>query len=238
MKIGVVLPYSPNWTELRDVARLVEEIGVASLWVPDGFADGHLEAPTAMSAVAAITDRIEVGAYTLNPSLRDPALLTKVVGTLDLLAPGRIRILLGTGWDRADYAALGREFPTPAERAETTKEMVVVLKAATRVSVEVAGVRDEVLRLAASEADGWSVSADALDAFFERVTFLRRACGDAERPFEGLRVSCTLPLDEAASRAADLSEHGMDELFVTLPEGPETRTRLEQLMRATEPQLA
>lgn len=237
MKIGVVLPSSADWPELRDVARFAEEIGVASLWIPDGFAEGHLEAPTAMSAVAAITDRVEVGAYMLNPSLRDPALLTKVAGTLDRLAPGRIRILLGTGWDRADYTALGREFPSPAARADATKETVAVLCSGTGVSVEVAGVRDEVLRLAAAKADGWSVSADALDAFFERVTFLRRACGDTGRPFEDLRISCTLPLDEAAPRAADLAEHGMDELFVTLPEGPEARIRLEQLVGETKPQL-
>lgn len=237
MKIGVVLPTSAEWSELRDVARQAEEVGVGSLWVPDGFVDGHLEASTVLSAVAAVTEGVELGAYMLNPSLRDPALLSKVVGTLDRLAPGRIRVLLGTGWDRADYAALGREFPSPAERAEATKEAVSVLKARTGVSIEVAGVRDEVLRLAAAEADGWSVSADALDAFFERIAFLRRACEDVGRSLADVRVSCTLPPDEAMSRAKDLAKHGMDELFVDLTEGPEGRDRLEQLVREMKPQL-
>ena len=219
MRIGVVLPRSGDWPAVRNLACLAEETGADSLWIPDGFSDGDLEAWTVMSAIAANTERIEVGSYMLNASLRDPVLLAKMVETIDQLAPHRIRIILGTGWDRTDYEALGSEFPPPEARMRRTRETVSMLKGRTPASVEVAGVRDEVLTIVASEADGWAVSSSALDAFFERVEFLRRACENVGRVFADLRISCALGVDTAAERAGDLAEHGMREICVVLPEG-------------------
>jgi alkanesulfonate monooxygenase SsuD/methylene tetrahydromethanopterin reductase-like flavin-dependent oxidoreductase (luciferase family) len=183
--------------------------------VPDAFSDGSLESLSIVAAIAADSERLEVGAYMFNASLRDPDLVVRTVATLEAIAPGRIRVLLGTGWDRADYEALERERPTPRQRARRTKETLSALKQGTRASIEIAGVTDDVLRLAAAEADGWSLSADAIDAFFERVAFLREACDEVGRHFDDLRLGCTLPSgDRAAHRTSQLFEHGLGEVRV------------------------
>ncbi|MEX0873347.1 MAG: LLM class flavin-dependent oxidoreductase [Actinomycetota bacterium] len=228
LKLGAVLP--AHECAAVDLARAAERLGVDSVWVPDRFSRDHAELFTTAAAVAGATERVEVGAYMLNASLRDPAMLTKSIASLDRLAPARIRIILGTGWDRSDYEALGLEFPSRDERGRRTRQALAVIKTDTRVPVTVAGVSDDVLRLAAAEADGWFLSADAIDTYFERAAFLRRACAEAGRSFDGLRVSCTLPcIEDAEDRIADLGEHGMDEFLVVL-DADDVRGRLEPIL--------
>lgn len=189
-----------------------------------------------MSAVAASTDRVEVGAYMLNASLRDLALLAKMTATLEHVAPGRIRILLGTGWDRNDYEALDTDFPAPAARVARTRRAVAILTERTHTSVDVAGVADEVLRLVAERAHGWALSGDALDVFFERAGFLRGVCAEMGRAFDDLRLSCTMPcIDDALDRICDLHEHGMHEFRVALPGDPADQGRLEEIVRELRP---
>lgn len=239
IRLGVVLP--PDRSRMLELARSVERLGVDSVWVPDGFAHGHPEALATMAAIAECTERVEIGAYMLNASLRDPDELAAVVAMLDGAAPGRIRILLGTGWDRSDYEVLGAEFPSPDVRAKRTKEALAVLKRQTRACVEVAGVRDDLLRLAATDADGWALSADALDTYFERAAFLREACAEAGRYSTQLRISCTVPcIADIVERIADLGAHGMDEFRVVV-EGVEDLPRLERFIadiRSTRPKPA
>jgi len=226
VKFGVVLPRT-DLPRLLDLVRFAEDAGVDSVWVQDGFTEGHLEAMTVMAAVAATTRQVEIGAYMVNASLRDAKVLTRTVSTLDRLAPGRIRIVLGTGWDRNDYEALGQPFPSPDVRMHDTRETLALLKAGTNASVEIAGVRDDHLSLAALQGDGWAVSADALDTFFERVTALKRACEETGRSFADLRLSCTLPTVEGVTdRILDLADHEMDEILVALKgEGDENEVK-------------
>lgn len=184
-----------------------------------------------MSALAASTDRVEVGGYMLNASLRDLVLLAKMTATLELVAPRRVRILLGTGWARSDYEALDTDFPPCGARVARTQQAVSILTERTTASVEVAGVTDEVLRLAAQEAHGWALSAHALDVFFERAEFLRGACFEAGRAFADLRISCTVPcIDDALDRIGDLRQHGMHEFRIALRDDGANLARVERVV--------
>ena len=92
MKIGMLLPMNDadgpgasTWPRVRALARLGEDGGLDSLWVydhlifrmPDEPEDGIHEAWTLLTAVAAVTARVELGTIVLGTGFRPPALLAK-----------------------------------------------------------------------------------------------------------------------------------------------------------------
>jgi Luciferase-like monooxygenase len=88
IKFGVTLPqFGASWSEAREMALLADEVGFDSVWLADHFlgvgSDDPLEAWTEMTAVAAITRRVELGFLVLCNSYRPPALLAKMAATLD-----------------------------------------------------------------------------------------------------------------------------------------------------------
>jgi probable F420-dependent oxidoreductase len=63
-----------------------------------------------LSAIAAATTRIRLGAIAVLAPLRHPLLLAKELGTLDLLAEGRLVVQPTVSWHRDEYEALGVPF--------------------------------------------------------------------------------------------------------------------------------
>jgi F420-dependent oxidoreductase-like protein len=134
IKFGVTLPqFGASWAEARDAALLADEVGFDSVWVADHFfgvgADDPLEAWTEMTAVAAITRRVEIGFLVLCNSYRPPALLAKMAVTFDQIANGRLVLGYGAGWFEQEYAAYGYDFPPMRTRLEQLEEGLAVLKA-------------------------------------------------------------------------------------------------------------
>jgi alkanesulfonate monooxygenase SsuD/methylene tetrahydromethanopterin reductase-like flavin-dependent oxidoreductase (luciferase family) len=134
MHVGVVLPQvNADWDKVLDEARFAEELGVDSVWVIDhvlGFPPpkGILEAWTVMSALAAATTRVQIGAQVLCQSFRNPALLAKMAATLDGISNGRLRLLVGAGWFEQEYRQYGWDFPAPGTRIGELRDTVRILK--------------------------------------------------------------------------------------------------------------
>ena len=63
-----------------------------------------------LSAIAAATTRIRLGAVALLAPLRHPLLLAKELATLDLLSRGRLVVQPTVSWHRDEYEALGVSF--------------------------------------------------------------------------------------------------------------------------------
>jgi probable F420-dependent oxidoreductase len=135
MKIGVLVnnfagfPESGRSTRACiDVARHAERLGFASVWVTDhivlpgkipatyphgggGFpysCENDIHEPIAlMGALAAATERVEIGTSVLVIPYRHPLLTAKMLATIDQISGGRIVLGAGVGWLREEFEALG-----------------------------------------------------------------------------------------------------------------------------------
>src|SRR5665811_1352958 len=118
MKIGLVIPLAQDehgralpWDEIAARAQQAEAAGYDSVWVYDHLFhrfDGHRtigfhECWTVLSALAAVTERVELGTTVLCAGFRNPALLAKMATTLDTIANGRLILGIGAGWHEPEF---------------------------------------------------------------------------------------------------------------------------------------
>jgi alkanesulfonate monooxygenase SsuD/methylene tetrahydromethanopterin reductase-like flavin-dependent oxidoreductase (luciferase family) len=117
---------APRWNELVARAKRAEEIGVDSLWVPDHLlvrdADegplGVWEGWSLLAALAASTERVELGPLVACTAFRNPALLAKMADTVDEISGGRLTLGLGAGWHEPEFQAFGYPFDHRVSRFE------------------------------------------------------------------------------------------------------------------------
>ena len=129
LKVGVQLPEIERVAPWRDLARMAttaEALGYDSIWVGDHliYRDedtpprGPWEAWTIMAAVAAITERVEIGPLVACTSFHTPAMIAKKAATLDEVASGRLILGLGAGWNEPEYRAFGYPYDHRVSRFE------------------------------------------------------------------------------------------------------------------------
>ncbi len=113
--------------ELAETARRAEAIGIDTLVIPDHLIEQLAPVP-AMATIAAVSDRLRIGAFVLNNDLRHPAVLAQELASLDVLSEGRLDIAIGAGWNRPEYEAIGIPFDRAPVRQARLAEAVAVLK--------------------------------------------------------------------------------------------------------------
>ncbi len=113
-----------EWTEL---ARKVETLGYSTMTMPDHF-DEQLDPTVALTAAAAVTETLRVGALVWCNDYRHPVVFAKEAATLDLLSDGRLELGIGAGWMKTDYEQAGLTYDRPGVRIERMVEAVSVLK--------------------------------------------------------------------------------------------------------------
>ena len=215
MKVGLVMPQSPqdgagdSWAEIAGIARQAEAGGVDSLWLydhllhrsDDGTEVGMHEAWTLLSAVAAVTERVELGTLVVATSFRPAGLLAKMAVTVDEVSGGRLILGLGCGWHEPEYRAFGYPFDHRVGRFEECLRILVPLVHGERVTFEgewnrvedavllppprrpgmpilIAAKGERMLRLTARYADAWQTAWFGLpdERFTERHDGLLAAC--------------------------------------------------------------
>ncbi len=114
-RFAVQVSRTATAAEWRDLARKAEDLGYATLYVPDHLDDQW--APMIALAVAAeATTTMRVGTLVLDNDFRHPVLMAKEAATLDAMTGGRFELGLGAGWLRVDYDQSGIPME-PAGRA-------------------------------------------------------------------------------------------------------------------------
>ena len=145
---------------------------------PLGPDEPWLEPLTAVTYLAAITERIAVGTSVLVIPYRNPVVTAKALATADHLSGGRVILGAGAGWWREEFAALGVPFE---DRAARTVEYLRLMKEiwtqprvafegrfarvaeaggtrphpARRIPIWIGGHSDAALRRVVEVADGW-----------------------------------------------------------------------------------
>ena len=86
----------------------------------------HLEQLTALTFLAAVTDRIRLVSSVMIVPYRNPLLAAKMLATLDVLSKGRLTLGIGVGWMEEEFVAL--DTPPFAERGAVTDEYLRAYK--------------------------------------------------------------------------------------------------------------
>lgn len=137
-KVGVQLPEVERfvpWPEYLDLARRAESVGFDSVWVgdhlvydlPDGSTRGPYEAWTSLAAIAAATERVEIGPLVSSTSFHAPAMLAKQAATVDAISQGRLIVGLGAGWSRREFDAFGFPYDRRVSRFEEALAIIAPL---------------------------------------------------------------------------------------------------------------
>jgi F420-dependent oxidoreductase-like protein len=121
-----------------DTVQTVDQGGFDSLWVMDHFFQlgGWLGEPetemiegyTTLGFFAGITEKVKIGLLVSGVIYRHPALVIKMVSTLDVLSGGRAYLGIGAAWNEHETTSLGMTFPPIAERFEQLEEVLQIAK--------------------------------------------------------------------------------------------------------------
>src|SRR5688572_5501623 len=116
-RFAVQTSSAPNAKAWRDLARKVEDLGYAALYIPDHFGDqwGPL---VALTVAAEATTSLNVGSLVFDNDYRHPVVLAKEIATLDLVSEGRVEFGLGAGWMITDYEETGMTYDPPGVRID------------------------------------------------------------------------------------------------------------------------
>jgi probable F420-dependent oxidoreductase len=242
------------------VAVAAEAEGFATLWSGEHIvmvdrpesrypysADGRIAVPAAadwldpligLSFVAAATRRIELATGVLLLPEHNPLLLAKQAASLDVLSGGRLRLGVGIGWSREEFAALGIPFERRGERAA---EYVAAMRVLWRediasfggefvafdsvrvnpkpirerqIPIVLGGNSDAALRRVAAWGDGWyGFNLAGVDAVRERIGMLQELCRENGRDVRALRLAVALD-GGAPGDIPALKELGVSELVL------------------------
>jgi probable F420-dependent oxidoreductase len=125
------------------MARAAEEVGFDSIWVGDHLlyrdddapARGPWEAWTMLAALAAATERVELGPLVACTAFHPPGVIAKMAATIAEVSGGRFVLGLGAGWNEEEFLAFGLPFDHRVSRFEEAFTIVRGLLAGERVTL-------------------------------------------------------------------------------------------------------
>lgn len=208
----------------RDYWREAERLGYDWASVGDHFMplpmfgmrpeEPWAEAWTTLTALAMATTRIRVGVLVLSVGYRHPAVLAKMVATLDAICGGRLEFGIGAGYHEAEYRMYGLPFPEPSVRVAQMAEAIQVCKLLwTQERANFAGAHfaltdavcepkpaqqphppvwiggsgeRKTLRVVAEHADGWNCFPLPVAQMRHKLDVLRGHCADVGRDYDAI----------------------------------------------------
>lgn len=246
----------PVGEHLVDRAQFLESNGFSWFTIMDHFWQlpfiGHRDEPTiecytGLSALARETESMELSALVTCVHYREPALLAKMVASLDALSGGRALLGIGGGWYAEEYEAAGIAFPEPAERIRHLRDAVRLCKTAWTepspvdydgryydldgfylepkpddIPVLVGGGGEQLtLRLTAEHADRWNVPGRDPETYAHKLSVLREHCEDVGREYDD--ITKTVTVNAVVRETTEAAHAAYERLLAESDEGPAAR---------------
>jgi alkanesulfonate monooxygenase SsuD/methylene tetrahydromethanopterin reductase-like flavin-dependent oxidoreductase (luciferase family) len=252
MKIGMSVELQENmtWERLRELLVWCERYAIDSLWFSDhlqsldrGAQKSSIDCLVAIAHALAVTERLHVGSLVCPVTFRSPAVMLKTANSLESMAPGRVTVGLGLGWNAAEHESFGIAFPAAERRADMLGEVVEALRAtqdgkpvsmagdhvrlrtaaispAVRLRLLIGGTgRPRLARLVAHAADEWNAPATGPKAYRRRVEALARQCDQIHR--DPATVMLSIAANQAIGHTAQAAGRARAALVAITP--PEFR---------------
>jgi alkanesulfonate monooxygenase SsuD/methylene tetrahydromethanopterin reductase-like flavin-dependent oxidoreductase (luciferase family) len=221
--VGVKLPMidgemarqTPRWPDLLAMAQTAEAIGCDSIWIVDHFyyhmprretQAGVWECWSFLSALAAVTSRVELGTLVLCAGFRNPALLAKMADAGEEISNGRLILGIGAGWNDYEFKAFGYPFDHRVGRFEEAIQIIHGLLKHGKVDfvgkyheareceltprggprpegppIMIGSSAPRMLNLTARYADQWNIFHTSPEQLAERRAVVDAACREAGR---------------------------------------------------------
>lgn len=233
IRLGLQIPNFSYGTPVAELfpavqaqAREAESAGFDTVLLMDHFYqlpglgepdEPMLEAYTALGALAASVERVQLSTLVTGNTYRNPTLLAKAITTLDVVSAGRAILGIGAGWFELEHQQLGFEFGTFTERFEKLQEALDIIVPMlhgerptftgkwyrTESAINEPRYRDHIpvmlggsgekktFRLAARYADHLNIIAD-IDQLPAKLEVLRQRCAEIDRDPSTLETSALL----------------------------------------------
>ncbi|MEQ9451991.1 MAG: LLM class F420-dependent oxidoreductase [Pseudomonadales bacterium] len=244
----------PQWA--KKVAQHAETLGFESLWTgehvvlpdpreapsPAAPETPMLHPPALLSYLAGVTDKIKLGTGITLVAQRNPVVLAKEMGSLDVLCGGRLLFGIGAGYLHQEFTALGVDFES---RGARTDEYIDAMRAlwnqpqpefkgryvnfsniqaqprpvsAGGPPVIVGGASPAALRRAITHGQGWYGFAMDVAAAGKSIEAIKLAAARNERPAElgELSLSITPPKPPTRAMMEDYAALGVTRLIPML----------------------
>ena len=217
-------PEMPSAQELIEYGVRVEKLGYESIWAWDHILLGVepsfpiIEALSILTAIAARTQTIKLGTGVLVMPMRNPVILAKQLGSLDLISNGRVIVGTAVGWYKREFKAMGVDFHERGKIMERSLDIIKRLWTEDRVTEDfppysikdavmypkpvqkphppilIGGYVDAVLRRAATKGDGWLTYYYTADSFASNWARIRGFAEEAGRNPDELISTNQLPI--------------------------------------------
>jgi F420-dependent oxidoreductase-like protein len=125
-RLGSTLAALVRHAEASGIARITL---VDHLWQPPALGpveNAMLEAYATLGFIVAHTEKVRLHTLVSGVLYREPALLAKMVTTLDVLSGGRVGLGIGAGWNGQEASGMGFAFPPVAERMRRLEEAIQI----------------------------------------------------------------------------------------------------------------
>jgi len=237
MKFGLLLPHfgeHASKEKLLEGSKLAEEVGFDSVWVRDHLVfepHGEMEKPnrtfydalTTLTAIGAVTERIELGTGSLIP-FRHPLITALMAGTMTQLVGPRLILGFGAGtfdhefeaieWGDRDRVELVRSNAEILRKVFTENDVdytddnftfdkitIEPKPVGGRVPFWYCGATPRSARLAVEFCDGWMPGRISLATMAKRIDTMRELSDKQDKPMPTIAVIPPTSIEETRDEA-------------------------------------